>query len=170
VTSAGGSAARFEAVAANEFVVTAGPPFRMISLALSIDGELGPAVNGDGLIVSSPMGSTAYNVSAGGPIVVPGVDGLCITPIAAHSLSFRPIVVPSSSRVQLRMDRVNDSDEGGTTLVADGQLPHRIHAGDCIEFRGMHEHVDLVIDPKVSYWATLLGKMHWAAAPKERRR
>ncbi|MBX3322602.1 MAG: NAD(+)/NADH kinase [Phycisphaeraceae bacterium] len=170
VTSAGEREPRFEAIAANEFVVTAGPPFRMISLALSIDGEPGPAVSGDGLIVSSPMGSTAYNVSAGGPIVVPGVEGVCITPIAAHSLSFRPIVVPTSSRIELRMDRVNDSDEGGTTLVADGQRPHRIHAGDRVEFRSTHQQVQLVIDPDVSYWQTLLGKMHWAAAPKERTR
>ena len=97
----------FESIAANDCVLTAGPPYRMIRMALSIDGNVGPTVSGDGLIVSTSTGSTAYNLSAGGPIVSPELDALAITPIAAHSLSFRPIVVPLSSRVQIGVTRVN---------------------------------------------------------------
>ncbi|MCL4221900.1 MAG: NAD(+)/NADH kinase [Phycisphaerales bacterium] len=170
VVSRAGDPPHFSALALNEFVVTAGPPFRMISCTLSIDGHPGPAFTGDGLIVSTPMGSTAYNISAGGPIVAPGVDAMVITPIAAHSLSFRPIVVPSSCQVDLFMNRVNDGDGWGTTLVADGQVDHRVSKGDRIRFRAAAQHVDLVVDPEMSYWARLLGKMQWAAAPRERLR
>lgn len=168
--SKAGNEPRFSALALNEFVVTAGPPFRMISCTLSIDGHPGPAFTGDGLIVSTPMGSTAYNISAGGPIVAPGVESMVITPIAAHSLSFRPIVVPSSCQVDLFMNRVNDGDGWGTTLVADGQIDHRVGKGDRIRFHSGIQHVELVVDPEMSYWARLLGKMHWAAAPRERLR
>jgi len=160
----------FSALALNEFVITAGPPFRMISCTLSIDGHPGPAFAGDGLIVSTPMGSTAYNISAGGPIVAPGVDAMIICPIAAHSLSFRPIVVPRSCRVDLFMNRVNDGDGSGTTLVADGQVDHRVAKGDRVQIRGSKESVELVVDPDMSYWARLLDKMQWAAAPRERLR
>ncbi|HCT45515.1 MAG TPA: NAD(+) kinase, partial [Phycisphaerales bacterium] len=90
---------RFSGFALNEFVVSAGPPFRMITLDISVDKQVGPKVSGDGLIVSTPLGSTAYNVSAGGPIVAPNVDAMIVTPIAAHSLSFRPIVIRSSAQV-----------------------------------------------------------------------
>lgn len=170
IRGAGSDQVRFESVAFNEFVVTAGPPFRMISLVLTIDGEPGPAVSGDGLIVATPMGSTAYNVSSGGPIVAPGTNASIITPIAAHSLSFRPLVVPDSCIIELLVDEVNSENGGGTTLVADGQVFHRIQPGDRIRYFGTRHSVDLVIDPGVSYWRTLLSKMHWAAAPKRRER
>lgn len=170
IRGGGSDEVRFSAIAFNEFVVTAGPPFRMISLALTIDGEPGPAVSGDGMIIATPMGSTAYNVSAGGPIVAPGTNASIITPIAAHSLSFRPLVVPDSCVIELRIDEVNAENGGGTTLVADGQISHRIKTGDRIRFHGTDQSVRLVIDPGVSYWRTLLSKMHWAAAPKRRER
>lgn len=170
IRSASSDDTRFAAVAFNEFVVTAGPPFRMISLALTIDGEPGPAVSGDGMIIATAMGSTAYNVSAGGPIVAPGTNASIITPIAAHSLSFRPLVVPDTCVIELHIDEVNSENGGGTTLVADGQISHRIRTGDRVRFHGTDQSVDLVIDPSVSYWRTLLSKMHWAAAPKRRER
>ncbi len=168
IRSSGSTEVRFSTIAFNEFVVTAGPPFRMISLELTIDGEPGPAVSGDGMIVATPMGSTAYNVSAGGPIVAPGAAAYVITPIAAHSLSFRPIVVPDSCVVELRVDEVNAENGGGTTLVADGRISHRIKSGDRIRYAATEQSIELVVDPGVSYWRTLLGKMHWAAAPKQR--
>jgi NAD+ kinase len=170
IRSAGSTEVRFSSIAFNEFVVTAGPPFRMIALELTIDGEPGPAVSGDGMIVATPMGSTAYNVSAGGPIVAPGAAAYVITPIAAHSLSFRPIVVPDSCVVELRIDEVNSENGGGTTLVADGRVSHRIESGDRIRYAATEQSIELVVDPSVSYWRTLLGKMHWAAAPKQRDR
>lgn len=164
---AGSSEVEFAGRAVNEFVVTAGPPYRMVTLGLRIDGAEGPVLAGDGMIVSSPMGSTAYNVSAGGPILAPGVDAMVLTPIAAHSLSFRPIVVPATSSVELRVVTVNAHDTDGTTLVTDGQLHARLSEGDRLVFTG-GAPIRIVHDPRMSYWTTLQQKMRWAAPPRQR--
>jgi NAD+ kinase len=158
-------AERYRATAVNELVVTAGPPYRMITLDLRIDGEAGPTVSGDGLILSTPLGSTAYNISAGGPIVAPGVDASVITPIAAHSLSFRPIVLHAGVPVDILVRSVNATEEAGTTLLVDGQGHHRLGEGDTVRIRLGARTVRFVSDPRVSYWRTLLGKMHWASTP-----
>lgn len=157
-----------QATALNELVVTAGPPYRMITLDLSIDGQPGPTVSGDGLIVSTPLGSTAYNISAGGPIVAPGVDASVITPIAAHSLSFRPIVLGADVPVDIAVRSINSTEEAGTTLLIDGQGHHRLNEGDTVRIRNGKRAVRFVSDPEVSYWRTLLGKMHWASTPTGR--
>lgn len=174
---------RFEGLALNDGVVTAGPPFRMIALSLSIDGEIGPTVMGDGLIVSTPMGSTAYNASAGGPIVSPDVAAFAITPIAPHSLSFRPVVVGAASTIEVRLHRVNDDacagqerggeggggggGGGGTTLVLDGQVHTRLYADERIVFRRHPNAVQFVRNPRGSYWSTLITKMQWASRPRD---
>lgn len=158
-------AERYRATAVNELVVTAGPPYRMITLDLTIEGQPGPTVSGDGLIVSTPLGSTAYNISAGGPIVAPGVDACVITPIAAHSLSFRPIVLHADIPMDILVRSVNATEEAGTTLLIDGQGHHRLIEGDTVRIRPGSRKVRFVSDPRVSYWRTLLGKMHWASTP-----
>lgn len=168
VRAEGDTAPRFTGHALNEAVVTAGPPFRMLTLALRIDGRPGPTVAGDGLIVSTPTGSTAYNVSAGGPIVAPEVEALTITPIAAHSLSFRPIVVGRQRRIELRLDAVNADREGGTTLVVDGQLLVPLKEQDTVVFSDGRERVRFVVNPDADYWNTLISKMRWAAPPRAR--
>jgi NAD+ kinase len=171
VTSVGGEA-RFEGTALNEAVVTAGPPYRMITMAMSIDGQTGPTVSGDGFIVSTPLGSTAYNLSAGGPILAPLTDALAITPIAAHSLSVRPVVVPGNSRVELKAVRVNRSEDGaspgshGTTLVLDGQVQVPISDGDRISIVRAERTVRFVQNPRSDYWSRLIGKLNWSMAPK----
>lgn len=164
----GGGDSRYRATAVNELVVTAGPPYRMITLDLQIDGVAGPAVSGDGLIVSTPLGSTAYNISAGGPIVAPGVDACVITPIAAHSLSFRPIVLHAGIPVDIRVRAVNSAEGSGTSLLIDGQGMHRLEEGDTVRIRSGARAVRFVSDPGVSYWRTLMGKMHWATTPTGR--
>ncbi|MEM9065158.1 MAG: NAD(+)/NADH kinase [Planctomycetota bacterium] len=161
----GSGAPRFEGVAINEAVVTAGPPYRMIGLDLRIDEQPGPTSSGDGLIIATPLGSTAYNLSAGGPILTPDADGIAITPIAAHSLSFRPVVVGGSAVIELRLTRVNEDNGGGTTLVLDGQVPERLHSGDTLTVRRDGRTIPFVQNPEASYWRTLVGKFRWAAAP-----
>lgn len=168
------SVCRFRGLALNDCVVTAGPPYRMISIALRIDGQTGPVVDGDGLIVSTPIGSTAYNVSAGGSILSPDVDALAITPIAAHSLSFRPVVVKGSSTIELTLQRVNtpspEQAVAGTTLVLDGQVlvPLRLH--DRVVMHQNGTPAQFVRNPRTTYWATLLNKMNWAAPLRGRTR
>jgi len=171
------SRVRFEGTCLNEAVVTAGPPYRMITLSLSINGETGPTLSGDGLIVSTPIGSTAYSLSAGGPIVSPGVEAMAITPIAAHTLSFRPIVVPLASELTVRVDRLNVAARGeagaasvvggggGTTLVLDGQLHCPLEAGDRVVLTRSARSVRFVKNPDSHYWKTLTTKLHWASSP-----
>jgi len=154
--------------ALNECVVTAGHPLHMITLALRINGEVGPTLTGDGLIVSTPAGSTAYNVSAGGPIVAPDVDAMVITPLAAHSLAFRPIVVGAGSTIDIAMKEINQSDGGGTTLVYDGQVHAQLGRGDVVRVTRDGGRVRFVRNPHAGYWATLIGKLHWAAQPSAR--
>lgn len=151
--------------ALNEAAVAAGPPFRMIEVGLSIGGEPGPVARGDGVLVSTPFGSTAYNASAGGPIIVPGLEALAVTPIAAHSLAFRPIVAPNTSRIELRLLRANAGDGGGTTLVLDGQELIPLTEGDTVELFLGDRRAPLVRNPGWSYWRTLMEKLHWGVPP-----
>ena len=152
-------------IALNECVITAGPPYRIIKIDISIDNNPGPTVAGDGVMVSTPLGSTAYNVSAGGPIIAPGVNASIITPIAAHSLSFRPIVVPNDSIIRLTAREINTESEQGTSLLLDGQPGPQLAQGDQLLITKHPHPVAFVVDPTVSYWSTLIGKMHWAVAP-----
>jgi NAD+ kinase len=152
--------------ALNEAVITAGPPYSVIELALSIDGQPGPAFRGDGVIVSTALGSTAYNVSAGGPICHPGVPATLITPLAAHSLAFRPIAVPANSSIELVPTRVNhDGLGGGTTLVLDGQIQRRLAKGHPVRIGTDPLTVPLVTNQHGSFWRTLADKLHWAKPP-----
>ncbi len=157
--------------ALNDCVVTAGPPFRMIEIALSIDGEAGPTLKGDGVIIATPTGSTAYNVSAGGPIVAPGLDAMLITPIAAHSLAFRPIVVNGKTTIELRIvnaNSINGTDAAhcsGTTLVLDGQVMHPLSGGERVRITESPRELKLVQNPEMGYWKTLVQKLHWAVPP-----
>jgi NAD+ kinase len=159
-------------LALNDCVVTAGPPYRMVAIGLSIDGQPGPTIQGDGVIVCTPLGSTAYNASAGGPIIAPEVRALAVTPIAAHSLAFRPVVVAGSSTITLSMERVNDAEgvdgDAGTTLVVDGQLQGRLRRGDRLVLRLHERPVRLVRNPRGNYWSTLVQKLRWAAPPAAR--
>ncbi len=176
-------------LALNDCVVSAGPPFRMIEMGLRIDDEDGPVIKGDGVIVSTAVGSTGYAVSAGGSIISPQLEALCITPIAAHSLAFRPVVLSGDTTIELLVHRANtppgvDRDAQpkftetaaleageavmplmGTTLVLDGQVLLPVRAGDRIILR-KHDHlVRIVKNPETTYWRTLMRKMHWAANP-----
>jgi NAD+ kinase len=157
---------RFVATALNDAVVTAGPPFNMIELALSADSESGVRYFGDGVIVSTPSGSTAYNVSAGGPIISPNVDALCITPICPHSLSFRPVVISPQSTVLITAAKVNE----GTTLFCDGQESTQLKAGERVVVRRSTDDALLIENPEAREWETLAEKLHWAVSPRYRGR
>ena len=165
VRDAGGSALH-SGVAINDCVITAGAPFRMIELRLSIDGAEGPSLRGDGVIVSTAVGSTAHNVSAGGPIVDPKLEAMIITPLAAHSLAFRPFVLCPSCELRIEVRRANP----GTALVLDGQVPVPLEAGQVVQIRRNTLMARYVANPSTSYWGTLLDKMRWAAPPNYRDR
>lgn len=161
---------RFVSTALNDAVITAGPPFNMIELEIAADGQ-DPSDNnggwagiryfGDGVIVSTASGSTAYNVSAGGPIISPNVEAFCVTPVCPHSLSFRPVVVSSAATVLITAIVVNE----GTTIFCDGQESTRLQAGERIVVRRSPEPVLLVENPDSREWHTLAVKLNWAANP-----
>ncbi|MCP3859017.1 MAG: NAD(+)/NADH kinase [Phycisphaeraceae bacterium] len=153
-------------LALNDCVVTAGAPFRMIELGLDFNGHGGPHLSGDGLIVSTPTGSTAYNVSAGGPIVHPTCDALVVTPLAVHSLAFRPVVAGADETITVTAVRVNE----GTTLVIDGQLTRHLRVGERVRLRRGAPRVRLIHDPRAEFWSTVVRKMRWATGPTYRDR
>ena len=155
-----------EGVAINDAVVTAGPPFRMIELHLAIDGARGPTLSGDGVIVATPVGSTAYNVSAGGPIVDPRLDAMIVTPLAAHSLAFRPFVLAPQCQIQVGVIEANE----GTSLVIDGQVTVRLERGHTVTIRRDRRRARFVTIPATTYWRILMDKMRWAAPPTYRDR
>ena len=150
----------------NDAVVTAGPPYRMIELELGID-PIGPlasttSFSGDGVIIATPSGSTAYNLSAGGPIVTPGIDALCITPNCPHSLAFRPLVVNAGCGITIRIISTNV----GTALSIDGQVSVDLDTGDQVFVRRHPRRLRLLENPSENYWKTLADKMRWAARPR----
>ncbi|HUB25258.1 MAG TPA: NAD(+)/NADH kinase [Tepidisphaeraceae bacterium] len=147
--------------ALNDAVVSAGPPHHMIELEIGVDGDRGIRYFGDGVIVATSSGSTAYNVSAGGPIISPTVEALCITPICPHSLSFRPAVVSLNSVVVIAAVRVNT----GTTLLCDGDQPTSLAAGERIVIRRGANPVLLVENPETREWRHLAEKLNWATGP-----
>ena len=156
------------ALALNEAVVTAGAPFRVIQLSLAFDGVAGPVFHGDGLIVATPTGSTAYNLSAGGPIVAPQTDGFIITPIAPQSLSFRPIVVPGETTIELDVVRANVEGVNGTTLILDGQVMQPLRQGDRVRLRRSETTLNFVVNPRADFWSALTRKLRWAEPPRIR--
>ena len=153
---------RFSSTAVNDVFITAGPPFRMIDLKMFVDGQhLGDCVS-DGLVVSTPTGSTAYSLSAGGPVLSQKMEGIVITPICPHSLSFRPIVIKADSVVEIRGVRFNE----GTTVSIDGQVSLELDIDDVVEIRREKRDFLIVNNPLRCEWDTLAAKLGWAEKPK----
>jgi NAD+ kinase len=142
----------------NDVVITKAARSRLIDLSVWVGEEFLTRVKGDGLIVATPTGSTAYNLAAGGPIVEPSVAALLITPIAAHTLTNRPIVIPSSSSVRVR-PLIEERDEVYVTF--DGQSGYQLQAGDEIIVRGHETRLRLVRPSTRSYFQVLREKLKW---------
>jgi NAD+ kinase len=160
-----GGTEKFRSTAVNDVYVTAGPPFRMIELRLAVDGQRVASGVCDGLIVSTPTGSTAYNLSAGGPILAGSMEAMVITPICPHSLSFRPIVIGAESVVEIRFERINE----GTTVSVDGQVSRRLLVDDVVTVSREKSRFLVVSNPLRTRWQTLASKLGWAERPKYER-
>jgi len=156
----------FESLALNDTVITAGPPFRLIELDLVIDPQLThnrpTTLSADGVIVSTASGSTAYNLAAGGPIVSPQVNGICVTPLSPHSLAVRPLVIHAGADICIRLSRGNT----GTTLVIDGQVSTPLATGQQVLIRRHARTLRIIHNPALNYWKMLAKKMGWAARPR----
>lgn len=145
-------------IALNDAVLTKTARSRMIDLSVSVGGDFVTRVKADGLIIATPTGSTAYNLAAGGPIVQPNVDALVLTPIAPHTLTNRPIVIPSTSVVRVQPN-MEERDEVFVTF--DGQAGHQLQAGDEIIVRRADAPLRLVRPSTRSYFEVLRTKLKW---------
>jgi NAD+ kinase len=130
----------------------------MIELAISVDGRDVATLKADGLIVSTPTGSTAYSLSAGGPILHPQVPAILLTPICPHTLSFRPLAVPSASTVGVRL--LTGGEEVYVTF--DGQRGGAFVRNDAVEIRKAPLELQLVTSPRRSYYDLVKEKLGWA--------
>jgi len=162
VTEESGAAGeKFYSKAVNDVFIAAGPPFRVIELRIAVDGQHVASCVGDGLIVSTPTGSTAYNLSAGGPILAGAMEAMVITPICPHSLSFRPIVIDAGSEVEICCTRVNE----GTTACIDGQVSVGLSPNDRVTVAREKSSFLVVNNPSRTRWDTLATKLGWAKPP-----
>jgi NAD+ kinase len=144
----------------NEAVINKGALARMIELELSIDHDFVCRYRADGLIVASPTGSTAYSLSAGGPIVHPAVESFVITPICAHMLSDRPLVVRDLSCIEMQLSGNTES----VFLTLDGQRGIPLQATDRVRISRAKELLMLIQPPRKSYFEILRSKLKWGEA------
>ena len=143
----------------NEVAVVAGPPFRMVDISLCIGDNHLPKCSGDGMIISTPIGSTAYNLSAGGPILESDLDCVAITPLAAHSLNFRPIVVGIDKPITVT------SNSDNARVLIDGQTNLPMGQDECVKITLADFGFKLVQNPHHSQWQVLNQKLHWGRLP-----
>lgn len=149
----------------NDVVITKGAIARIIELGVEIDQQFVALVRADGLIVSSPTGSTAYSLAAGGPILHPNLDAMILTPICPHTLTHRPVVVSSEAKIELTLR--GDFEEVYVTF--DGQTSQPMQPGDVVRVRQSRNQVKLVSPPGKNYFQVLRHKLRWAERPRSRR-
>jgi NAD+ kinase len=142
--------------ALNDVVVTKTELARMIDLDTYVDSHFVAAYKADGLIISTPTGSTAYSLSAGGPVIFPSVNAFCITPICPHMLTNRPVIVPDSSVI-----KVLNHGEEGIYLTIDGQVGEPLSQGDRIVCRSSPKTIQLIRPPKMLFFDVLREKLKW---------
>jgi NAD+ kinase len=143
----------------NDVVFTKTALSRMIELSVSVSGSFVTRVKADGLIIASPTGSTAYNLAAGGPIVHPVVDALVLTPIAPHTLTNRPVIIPASASVEVQPLVESETDDMFVTY--DGQTGYALRQGDAVRVRRAKQSLRLVKAPARTYFEVLREKLKW---------
>jgi NAD+ kinase len=143
----------------NDVVFTKAALSRIIELSISVGAGLVTRVRADGLIVATATGSTAYNLAAGGPIIHPRTDAIVLTPIAPHTLTNRPIVIPASEVVEVRPEVVTGLHDIHVTY--DGQIGYPLQQGDVVRIRTSERTLRLVRAPTRSYFEVLREKLMW---------
>jgi NAD+ kinase len=146
-----------ESLVLNDVVISKGTLARMIKLEIFINSQFVTALRGDGLILATPTGSTAYSLSAGGPIIYPSVEAMVLTPISPHTLTNRPIVIPNNVHVEV----VLKTREEGTTVTFDGQVGFSLRHEDVVEIWTADSKIKLIRSPQRNYYEVLRRKLKW---------
>jgi NAD+ kinase len=141
----------------NDVVINKAALARIIEIEVALDGQFVNSFRADGLIVSTPTGSTAYNLSAGGPIIYPSMNAVVVTPICPFTLTNRPIVIPDSAEIELKL--VNEAE--GVVLTLDGQIGYTMDAGDRVIIRKSSTTFNIVQPPNRNYFDVLRNKLKW---------
>jgi NAD+ kinase len=150
----------FEALSINDIVVSRGIVGGMVEIRVSVDGVYMYDLRADGLIVSTPTGSTAYALSAHGPILHPKLQGIVLVPVAPHALTNRPIALPGDAHIEIQL-------RGGpeTGVHFDMQSNVRMETGDVVSIAAAEDPVTLIHPVQYDYFAMLRQKLHWSANP-----
>ena len=141
----------------NDVVINKAALARIIEIDVSLDGFFVNSFRADGLIISTPTGSTAYNLSAGGPIIYPSMNAVVLTPICPFTLTNRPIVIPDDAMIELRLRQENE----GVVLTLDGQIGYTMTIDDCVRIRKSRTTFNLVQPANRNYFDVLRNKLKW---------
>lgn len=141
----------------NDVVISKGTLPRMINMEILINKQFVTSLQGDGVIVATPTGSTAYSMSAGGPIFEPSVEALLLTPISPHMLTNRPVVVPKNSKIEVLLKTF----EEGATVTFDGQVGFPILSQDIIEIQASDYKSKFIRSPQTNFYEVLRHKLKW---------
>ncbi len=143
----------------NDIVINKGALARILNLTVLVNDQPMTSYRADGLIIATPTGSTAYSLSAGGPIIHPSMQALVLSPICPFALTNRPIVIPDTSRIKVQLAKRHEDEDVRITL--DGQLGCDMKSGDILEAEKAQLSVKLVQAPGKNYYQTLRKKLHW---------
>jgi len=143
--------------ALNDVVLHKGGFARVVSVRVEVDGESVGHFSADGVVMATPTGSTAYNLSAGGPVVYPTLETILLTPVSAHTLALRPLVLPATSLVTLHANAGPDE----LLVTVDGQVGRTFCHGEALIVRRSEHPVSIVRFPEQSFFSTMREKLHW---------
>lgn len=149
--------------ALNDVVIDKGGVARLIQMHLYDNEEFICSYSADGLIVSTPTGSTAYSLASGGPIINPRLNAIIVTPICPHTLASRPIIFLENDRLKVK---VESTDERDAVLTADGQVAQAVKSGKSVVVEKAEHNINLIRFPESSFYDILRKKLHWGARPK----
>ncbi len=143
----------------NEAAILGGPPYSIQSIDMYVDGVLATNYACDGLIISTPIGSTAHNLSAGGPILRKSLQAFVISPLSPHTLTFRPVVDTADRVFELTVTNPHES----TSVVVDGRVLARLQAGDRVRVQRADQSFQMLVAPGQNDYRTLREKLHWGS-------
>lgn len=147
----------------NDVVINKGVVARVVNLQVLVDGQYMTSYRADGLIIATPTGSTAYSLSAGGPIIHPSMQALVLSPICPLALTNRPILIPDQATIQVKLTTANEN----VRVTLDGQEGWDMHTGDTLEIKKTQTTLKLIPAPKKNYYQILRQKLHWGTPNDE---